>query len=281
MPKDVRNNRNFHFIFYIPLAIFLLCFIVAPLLPYIMGESLLDLFGSSIKIWTNLFARVFSLIFIHRFINRNCTKEEATIKTIIKRKKVSFFIVAIVILMILSLYFIRVALAVLMKITPSDDDGSTNGCIALSIISTVIFAPLVEELLFRFHGFGFALHYYKRDIKCSQNFFIAHGFIMSTLFFSLVHIILETPQSWTDPDVIVSIIVRALSGFCYGLVYYKTKNIKYTIIMHITNNFTDYFWGKPLLEQMPLLIINPFTIILALLIIFALFIILYSHYKKE
>lgn len=280
MPEDVRNNtKNYLLLFCTPLAIYIGALFLCKLI-----ITVADLSNSFIVSCNILFAQVLPLILIYQFVNKYCMRDEITIITTIKENKTSYPIIAVTILITLSLYFIRV---ICMKQSPPDNTDLTTGSNLLSIIKTVILTPLVEESLFRFHAFGFTLHYYKRDYKKDNKFkqllFLLCGFLVSTLIFSLVHFIdnldvlekiIDLEFNSVEDDAKCQFVIRLISGLCYGCVYFITKNIKYTIIMHFTNNFTNLFLRKSLLELMPTAMVNQFSIILTILIMLALFIIL-------
>lgn len=280
MPEDVRNNRkNYLLLFCAPLAIYTGALLLCTLVITVFNLS------NSFKVSCNiLFAQVLPLVLIYQFINKHCMRDEKTIKTIIKENKISYPIIAVTISITLCLYFIRV---ICMKQAPPDNTDLTFGSNVVSFVQTAIFAPLVEELLFRFHAFGFTLHYYKRDYKkenkVKQILFPLCVVLVSALIFSLMHFIddldaleklINLKFQLLEDDEKCKFIIRFISGLCYGFVYLITKNIKYTIIMHFTNNFTNFFWSESLLEIVPTAMVNQFSKHLTILIILGLFIIL-------
>lgn len=96
-------------------------------------------------------------------------------------------------------------------------------------ISTVLLAPVFEELIFR--------RYYFSELE--KQFNIKNTIIISSVFFSLIHL----------PNY-SSLIPSFMVGAFAGAIYQKTKNISYTIIFHlILNGFyfieittNDYFF---------------------------------------
>ncbi len=82
------------------------------------------------------------------------------------------------------------------------------------IFSIVLFAPILEELIFRRLIFGTLLP--------KTNFFVAA--LVSSLAFAVIH--LE----------FVHILIYAASGFVFAFLYYKTKRILTSIIAHILLN---------------------------------------------
>ncbi len=103
------------------------------------------------------------------------------------------------------------------------------------LLSTVIFAPIYEEMFYR----GFLLEGLLK--KHSP----ATAICLSALFFGLMHI--EPGQA----------IQAGLTGLLLGLVYYKTKSLYLVIFMHMVNNGLvtyEYFLGLWLHESGNLII---------------------------
>ena len=97
----------------------------------------------------------------------------------------------------------------------------------LSFSLTVVFAPILEELIHRgyFMNTFFPQSKYYLDV------------ILSALIFGLSHLIL----THRDP---ISLIIYSLGGLFYALVYRWTKNLKITILCHSFFNFLIY--AKPI-----------------------------------
>ncbi len=89
------------------------------------------------------------------------------------------------------------------------------------ILSTVIIAPILEEILFR----GVFL----RGLLLKNS--AIKSILISTLLFALIHFL---------PAHIINAFIL---GVFFGFIYYKTKSIGYTIILHITVNLTSLFGG--------------------------------------
>lgn len=102
------------------------------------------------------------------------------------------------------------------------DPGSENTAVfvkiaaaaPVAILSIAIFAPILEELIFRRVIFG--------SLVQKTNFFIA-GFV-SAIVFAIIHF------DFTH------ILLYAVSGFIFAFLYYKTKRILTSIISHMLLN---------------------------------------------
>ena len=99
-----------------------------------------------------------------------------------------------------------------------------TGIVFLTFLSTVIIAPITEELVYR----KFIV-----DVAQANNLPLPIYFILSALPFAMSH-------SLTN---IVYLFVAFFAGVIYVLLYYKTKNIIYPIIMHMANNLFAFFDG--------------------------------------
>lgn len=88
-----------------------------------------------------------------------------------------------------------------------------------ALISAVILAPLMEELIFRGIIFNEAEKYKKG----------AFPIIISAILFGLLHI---------NP---LHIVAASFSGIILGIVYSKTRSLKITIFMHALNNLLSCF----------------------------------------
>lgn len=84
----------------------------------------------------------------------------------------------------------------------------------VAILSIAIFAPILEELIFRRVIFG--------SLVQTTNFFIAG--LVSAIVFALIHF------DFTH------ILLYAVSGFIFAFLYYKTKRILTSIIAHMLLN---------------------------------------------
>ena len=102
------------------------------------------------------------------------------------------------------------------------DPGSENTtqfieiaqAVPLAILSIVLFAPILEELIFRRIIFGTLLP--------KTNFFVAAS--VSAIVFGIIHF------DFTH------ILLYAVSGFIFSFIYYKTKRIMASMISHMLLN---------------------------------------------
>lgn len=105
-----------------------------------------------------------------------------------------------------------------LGIKPGSDNTATFVKIAaaapVAILSIAIFAPILEELIFRRVIFG--------SLVQQSNFFIAGA--VSAIVFAVIHF------DFTH------ILLYAVSGFIFAFLYYKTKRIWTSIISHMLLN---------------------------------------------
>ncbi len=100
----------------------------------------------------------------------------------------------------------------------------TNALVPM-IISTVIFAPVVEELVYRKIVFYFARERH-----------IAIRYALSIILFTFPHII-SSIGKFSTGDYFLMIIPYVLDAFMLALIYHKGKfNIYTTMLCHIANN---------------------------------------------
>jgi membrane protease YdiL (CAAX protease family) len=91
----------------------------------------------------------------------------------------------------------------------------------ISLVSILVIAPVLEELIFR--GIilkGFLLHYP-----------VSKAIGYTTILFGLVH---------GSPPLIAG---AMLSGLYFAWIYYKTRSVGTTILLHITTNLAGLFGG--------------------------------------
>lgn len=102
-------------------------------------------------------------------------------------------------------------------ISTNDNFVSSNNNIALiyNLISTLLIAPIVEELFYRKFLLDKLLEMNKPVL----------AIIISSICFSIIHI--ETPNN---------LIPTFISGIILGIIYLKTKKIGYCIILHFIVN---------------------------------------------
>ncbi len=100
-------------------------------------------------------------------------------------------------------------------------DSGTFGVVA-TILSSIVFAPIVEEIVFRYAGFG-VLKIAFRDFKYLPLLQI----VITSLAFGLVHVL---------SDNILQILFYSGLGAVLGYIYYKSKNIFVPITIHLLWN---------------------------------------------
>lgn len=120
------------------------------------------------------------------------------------------------------LVFFGQGIAAYIELTLGVEPGSENTAqfieiahsVPFAIFSIVIFAPILEEIIFRRIIFGTLLP--------KTNFFVAamvSAIVFATIHFEFTHILLY-----------------AVSGFIFAFIYYKTKRIMASIISHMMLN---------------------------------------------
>lgn len=87
------------------------------------------------------------------------------------------------------------------------------------ILSSIIFAPIIEEIIFRlnFKNLSTNIHIYA---------------IGTGILFAIFHL----PDSFTNPIMLIHLIPYASVGIAFGYSYIKTKNIMSTITTHSLHN---------------------------------------------
>lgn len=98
------------------------------------------------------------------------------------------------------------------------------GSKVITFFSVIIFAPLVEELI------------YRKSIYALSNNKVVY-YIISILAFSLPHMLSTTYDLKTF---VLGLIPYLFSGFILSLIYDHTKNIYVSTIAHIINNFIAF-----------------------------------------
>jgi membrane protease YdiL (CAAX protease family) len=147
----------------------------------------------------------------------------------------------------------------------NDSQDKTNSITLFSIISAVILAPILEELLFRVHALGAP-----KEAKFAKKFCVIIGFVMSSFFFSAVHLQFGVQFDW------FSFVIRVISGLFYGIIYYYTGIYIYSLFVHIFLNLLNIMWSSIIDIQTPYYV--PFFIALVTL---ALAIVFYKHYNHK
>lgn len=119
------------------------------------------------------------------------------------------------------LFLMNLALAPLFKII-----GNTNVSTQLQVVKRVpvafiiyalLIGPILEELLFR----GYVQNMFNIDPRIN--------ILLSAVIFGLMHVS-------NDPIYFIS---KVVIGLILGFVYWKTRNIKASILVHLINNLTS------------------------------------------
>lgn len=95
-----------------------------------------------------------------------------------------------------------------------------NLTMAIHAISSVVIAPIIEEYFFRKQILGQLLKRYSPFI----------AIVFSTLFFAAGHLRLHDLGS------------LIIWGLFYGIIYYKTKSIETSILLHSFSNLSNFFY---------------------------------------
>ncbi len=114
-----------------------------------------------------------------------------------------------------------VVLEPLLALFPTEGYNAVMQTIGLggwAILSTVVAAPILEEVLFR--GLIFE--------SCSERFGRGGGLILSALFFGLIHVV---PVQMVNAFVV---------GLILGYVYLRTRSLLSVIVIHSVNNAIAY-----------------------------------------
>jgi membrane protease YdiL (CAAX protease family) len=119
----------------------------------------------------------------------------------------------------------RIPAGLLMKGETSANQQALNELaksipVILFFIMSVIFAPIVEEYIFRGFIQGYALKNYPKI-----------GFALSTLLFTLIH----------SPNNLGSFLLYSSMAIILCALYTRTKRLEYTISLHFFNNFIAVF----------------------------------------
>ena len=122
---------------------------------------------------------------------------------------------------------------------------SNNNNIIVGIISTVLIAPFIEELMFR----GVIYN----NLKSKYN--IKKAMLLTTILFCLSHFTL------------IQIIYTFIFGYILVYIYEKYQNIKYPIILHMISNLTTtiislFIIKDYLMINIIILIVSTFTLFL-------------------
>ena len=134
-----------------------------------------------------------------------------------------------------------IILEMLQLTSTSSNQDSVNELIfsspLLGFLFVVVAAPLFEEIIFRFGVFRSFTHGNKKKLII--------GLVLTTLIFAGVHMISTFEAVWADPAApdyellksdLLSLPVYLIGAFGLTFVYYKSKNIMTSMLVHMTYN---------------------------------------------
>ena len=199
----------------INIFVFLSYFVYQYLFVFIMAFMNIDYF----KLSNFIFNSIYILILL--FIYRKELKEEAKDY----KKNYSNYIKKYFEIYLIGIILMGLSNFLLQKITPTSLSGNEEAVRKLikllpvyMTFSTVIFAPIIEEVIFR---------------KTIKNIFGNNVLfvIISGLLFGLLHV-----TNFKDMNEIIHSIPYIIMGIDFAYIYYKTKNIFTTITFHSFHN---------------------------------------------
>lgn len=159
---------------------------------------------------------IITIIFI--IISRNNLKEDIKKfnKNIFKKALKYWFIGALFMIIsstIISLFNIP------LPINETLNRNNFNYYPITQILSSIVFAPIIEEILFRLNF---------KDLSTNKHIYA----IGTGLLFAILHL----PDGFVNPIMLIHIIPYAAVGITFGYTYTKTKNIMSTITTHSLHN---------------------------------------------
>lgn len=227
-----------------PLIYFLFQFILIFLLSYdfITSGNDSNLFNEYLKTKQIYITLIIAIIFIPLLINdyKKYKKD--------KRTKINYFIL-IFLGIILSLIYNVFAYYLNFLLKTSLFDNNSN--LVITLISTGLIGPIIEELMFR----GIIYNELKNKYKNMK------AILITTIFFAVIHFN------------IIQVLYALAIGFILIFVYEKYKNIKAPIILHMASNITTTLF-------LPILIQNNFIINYSVFLICLILIIIIKKYTN-
>ena len=221
-----------------PLIYFLFQFILIFLLSYDFISSGNDakLFNEYLKTKQIYISLIIAIIFIPLLINdyKKYKKD--------KKTKIDYFNL-ILIGVVLSLIYNVFAYYLNFLLKTSLFDNNNN--LIITLISTGLFGPIIEELMFR----GIIYNELKNKYKNMK------AILITTIFFAIIHFN------------IIQILYALAIGFILIFVYEKYKNIKAPIILHMASNITTTLFLPILIQNNFIINYSVFLICLILIII--------------
>lgn len=227
-----------------PLIYFLFQFILIFLLSYyyVSNGNDVNLFNDYLSTKQIYIALIVAIIFIPLLINDYKKYKKQT------NTKINYFYL-IILGIILSLIYNVFAYYLNFVLKTSLFDNSNN--IAITLLSTGILGPIIEELMFR------GIIYNELKSKYSN----MKSILLTTIFFAIIHIN------------IIQILYALIIGFILIFVYEKYNNIKAPIILHMASNITTTLF-------LPLLIKNNLIINYGIFIFSLILLIMLKKYTK-
>lgn len=227
-----------------PLIYFLFQFILIFLLSYyyVSNGNDVNLFNDYLSTKQIYIALIVAIIFIPLLINDYKKYKKQT------NTKINYFYLTIL-GVILSLMYNVFAYYLNFALKTSLFDNSNN--IAITLLSTGILGPIIEELMFR------GIIYNELKSKYSN----MKSILITTIFFAIIHIN------------IIQILYALIIGFILIFVYEKYNNIKAPIILHMASNITTTLF-------LPLLIKNNLIINYGIFIFSLILLIMLKKYTK-
>ena len=227
-----------------PLIYFLFQFILIVLLAYnfITGGNDSSLFNEYLKMKQIYITLIIAIIFIPLLINdyKKFKKD--------KKTKINYFNL-ILLGIILSLIYNIFAYYFNFILKSSLFDNNNN--LVITLISTGLIGPVIEELMFR----GIIYNELKSKYKNMK------AILITTIFFAIIHF-----------NIIQTLYALAI-GLILIFVYERYKNIKAPIILHMTSNITTTLF-------LPILIQNNFVINYSVFLICLILIIIIKKYTN-
>ena len=227
-----------------PLIYFLFQFILIFLLSYyyVSNGNDVNLFNDYLSMKQIYIALIVAIIFIPLLINDYKKYKKQT------NNKINYFYL-IILGVILSLMYNVFAYYLNFALKTSLFDNNSN--IAVTLLSTGILGPIIEELMFR------GIIYNELKSKYSN----MKSILITTIFFAIIHIN------------IIQILYALIIGFILIFVYEKYNNIKAPIILHMASNITTTLF-------LPLLIKNNLIINYGIFIFSLILLIILKKYTK-
>ena len=220
------------------LIYFLFQFILIFLLSYyyVSNGNDVNLFNDYLSTKQIYVALIVAIIFIPLLIN-DYKKYKKQINT-----KINYFYL-IILGVILSLMYNVFAYYLNFALKTSLFDNNSN--VAITLLSTGILGPIIEELMFR------GIIYNELKSKYSN----MKSILITTIFFAIIHIN------------IIQILYALIIGFILIFVYEKYNNIKAPIILHMASNITTTLFLLLLIKNNLIINYGIFIFSLILLII--------------